>query len=78
MIYVKQFIKKMKSIKNIVLKELGGYSVDVFHSYYHIRLDHLLDRIHHSKTWEEHSEFRSKYFSYQDLLYELGFNFTKQ
>ena len=67
----------MKAIKNIVLKELGGYSVDVFHSYYHIRLDHLLDCMYHSKTWEEHSEFRSKYFSYQDLLYELGFNFTK-
>ena len=59
-------------------KYLGGYSVDVFHSYYHIRLDHLLDCMYHSKTWEEHSEFRSKYFSYQDLLYELGFNFTKQ
>lgn len=52
--------------------------MDVFHSYYHIRLDHLLDCMHHSKTWEGHSEFRSKYFSYQDLLYELGFNFTKQ
>ena len=52
--------------------------MDIFHSYYHIRLDHLLDCMHHSKTWEEHSEFRSKYFSYQDLLYELGFNFTKQ
>ena len=51
--------------------------MDVFHSYYHIRLEHLLDCMHHSKTWEEHSEFRSKYFSYQDLLYELGFNFTK-
>lgn len=31
-------------------KRIRGYSVDVFHSYYHIRLDHLLDRIHHSKN----------------------------
>lgn len=52
--------------------------MDIFHAYYHLRLDYLLYCMGCSKTREEHSEIQSTYFSYQDLLYELGFNFTKQ